>query len=135
MRWSSTPSTYMWLDGIAMMCPPKNVCSASADAWTLMLRVSKPTSPRSSTSKVILPKCMYSSFLSSVILLPLIAEIVRRSACRGSKSADAPARGVQHLDRRAAGFRRVRELGPGVRAVAVQVQRAAGDHDPAVTHA
>ncbi len=43
---------------IAMMWPPKKVCSASSDAWTLMLRVSRPTSPRSSTSKVILPKCM-----------------------------------------------------------------------------
>jgi cell migration-inducing and hyaluronan-binding protein len=31
---------------------------ASADAWILMLRLNMPTSPRSSTSKVILPKCM-----------------------------------------------------------------------------
>ena len=43
---------------IAMMWPPKEVSSASCDAWTLMLRVNRPTSPRSSTSKVILPKCM-----------------------------------------------------------------------------
>ena len=49
--------------------------------------------------------------------------------------ADAPARGVEHFDRRAAGFRRVRELGPGVGAIAVQVQRSARDHDAAVTHA
>jgi hypothetical protein len=29
-----------------------------SEAWILMLRVSRPTSPRSSTSKVTLPKCM-----------------------------------------------------------------------------
>ncbi len=58
MRVSSTPETYILLEGIAMMCPPKKDCSASAEAWILILRVSKPTSPRSSTSKVILPKCM-----------------------------------------------------------------------------
>ena len=72
-----------------MMWPPKNVCSASSEAWILMLRVSMPTSPRSSTLKVILPKCMKSSFLSSVMLLPLMAAMVRRSACRGSKSVEA----------------------------------------------
>ena len=58
MRLSSTPSTNILLATIAMMCPPKKDCSASADAWILILRVSMPTSPRSSTSKVILPKCM-----------------------------------------------------------------------------
>ena len=72
-----------------------------------------------------------------------MAEMVRRSACRGSKSVEArtisspdpPVRGVQHFDRVAAGLGRLGQLGPGVRAVAVQVQRAARDHDPAVAHA
>ena len=38
------PDTYMWLDGMAMMWPPKKVCSASAEACTLMLRVEASTS-------------------------------------------------------------------------------------------
>src|SRR6187431_1185394 len=36
-----------------------------------------------------LPKCRYSSFLSRVMVLPLMSVMVRRSACRGSKSVDA----------------------------------------------
>jgi hypothetical protein len=49
--------------------------------------------------------------------------------------ADAPARGVQHLDRRAACSRGVGQLRPGVGSIAVQVQCAARDHDAAITHA
>ncbi len=46
----------------------------------------------------------------------------------------APAGGVEDLDPRAAGFGGAGELGPGVLAVAVQAQRAAHEHDPAVAH-
>ena len=46
-----------------------------------------------------------------------------------------PFSGVQHLDRGAAGFGGLRQLGPGVRPVTVQVQGAAREHDAAVTHA
>ena len=49
--------------------------------------------------------------------------------------ADLPALGIQHLDRGGAGVGRGGQLGPGVGAVAVQVQRAAREHDAAVTHA
>src|SRR6185503_17022714 len=48
---------------------------------------------------------------------------------------DAPTCSVQYFDRRAAGFCGVAELGPSVGPIAVQVQCAARDHDPAVTHA
>ena len=69
-----------------------------------------------------------------------MAVTVRRSACLGSKSVEArtissPLRqplGIQDFDPGAAGLGRLRELGPGVRAVAVQVQCAAQHHDPAV---
>ena len=48
--------------------------------------------------------------------------------------AGAPAGGVEHLDRGGAGVGRGGQLGPGVVAVAVQVQRAAHQHDAAVAH-
>src|SRR6185503_14057852 len=48
--------------------------------------------------------------------------------------AHPPARGVQDLDRGAAGVRRAGQLGPGVQPpLTVQVQGAAHDRDPAVT--
>jgi hypothetical protein len=76
-----------------------------------------------------------------VIVLPLIAAMVRRSACLGSKSVDArndlvvdaPARRVEDLDGGAAGVGGVGQLAPGVLPITVQAQRAAHDHDPAVT--
>ena len=48
---------------------------------------------------------------------------------------DPPLSGIQNFDRVAAGLRRAGQLGPGVRPVAVQVQRSARDHDPAIPHA
>ena len=69
--------------------------------------------------------------------------MVRCSACRGSKSVDArtissptrqPAASRTSIEV-AACFGRARQLGPGVGPIAVQVQRSARDHDPAVTHA
>src|SRR6185503_11232453 len=48
---------------------------------------------------------------------------------------DAPTCSVQYFDRRAAGFCGVAELGRSVGPIAVQVQCAARDHEPAVTHA
>ena len=72
-----------------------------------------------------------------------MAVMVRRSACRGSKSVDA--RTISSPTRQPAAFRTwievapalavLRQLGPGVLPVAVQVQGSARDHDPAVTHA
>ncbi len=49
--------------------------------------------------------------------------------------AHPPLRGVQDLDRCAACFSGAGELGPGVGAIAVQVQGSARDHDPAIPHA
>ena len=76
-------------------------------------------------------------------MLPLMAAMVRRSACRGSKSVDA--RTISSPACHCAAFSTSievlpafggpGELGPGVRPVAVQVQRAAREHDAAVTHA
>src|SRR5690606_9456268 len=48
---------------------------------------------------------------------------------------DSPAGGIQDLDSRAACLGRLGQLRPGVGPIAVQVQRAAGDHDAAVAHA
>ena len=48
--------------------------------------------------------------------------------------AFAPAGGIQDFDLGAAGLGCRRELGPAVRAVAVQVQRPEQHHDPAVPH-
>jgi hypothetical protein len=83
---------------------------------------------------------MYSSLLSSVIVFPLMAEMVRRSACprieiRGREDnlvADPPTRGVQDFYRVAACCGRICQLGPGVGPVTVQVQGSAHEHDPAV---
>ncbi len=49
--------------------------------------------------------------------------------------ADFPALGIEHLDRGGAGVGRRGQLGPGVGAITVQVERAARDHDAAVAHA
>src|SRR4029453_13693843 len=46
--------------------------------------------------------------------------------------ADPPTRGVQDLYRIAACFRCLRQLGPGVLPITVQVQGSAHEHDPAV---
>ena len=48
---------------------------------------------------------------------------------------DFPLFGVHHLDRRGASLSSLRQLGPGVGARTVQVQRAARQHDAAITHA
>ena len=49
--------------------------------------------------------------------------------------AHPPLSGVEHFNRVAACLGGLRELGPGVGAVAVQVEGAAGEHDAAVAHA
>jgi hypothetical protein len=38
-----------------MMCPPKYEVAASSEAWMRIFRDKQPTSPRSSTPKVISP--------------------------------------------------------------------------------
>jgi hypothetical protein len=85
---------------------------------------------------------MNSSGLSSVIVLPRIAAIVRSSACRGSKSVEAstilsPRRQPLASSTAISALRAstvAGELGPGVLAVAMQVERAAGEQDAAVAH-
>ena len=84
---------------------------------------------------------MKSSFLSSVIVFPLMAEMVRRSACLGSKSVDA--RTISSPTRQPAAFRTCIEVLPASAVLAslvqvfcpitVQVQGSAHEHDPAVT--
>src|SRR4029077_10535821 len=52
--------------------------------------------------------------------------------CEDNLVADAPARGVQNLDRGRACVGRAGQLGPGVGPVTVQVQGSAHEHDAAV---
>ncbi len=63
---------------------------------------------------------MKSSFLSSVIVFPLMAEMVRRSACLGSKSVDA--RTISSPTRQPAAFRTSIELLPASAVLASLVQ-------------
>ena len=128
---------------IAMMWPPKKDCSASSDAWTLMLRVRQ------------------ADFAALVDVEGDLAEVhvVKRLVERERVAADGgdgaplglarievgggeddlvthpPARGIEHLDRGGAGLGRAGQLAPGIGAVAVQVERAAQQHDAAVAHA
>src|SRR5690606_5728059 len=62
--------------------------------------------------------------------------LARIEVCRGKDDlvANLPLGSIQYLDGAAAGLGRSGELGPGVAAVAVQVQGATGDHDASVTH-
>ena len=64
---------------------------------------------------------------------PLCLPGIEIRGCEDDLVADAPARGVQDLDRGGAGVGRAGQLGPGVGPVTVKVQGSAHEHDPAVT--
>ena len=114
MRFSSTPETNILLAAIAMMCPPKKDCSASADAW--MLDVARQQADFAALIDA-------EGDLAEVHVVQLPVERDRVAADGGNGAplglprievrrgeddlvADAPAGGVQHLDRGAAGARR-----------------------------
>ena len=143
MRLSSTPSTYILLVTIAMTWPPRKDCSASAEAWTLMLRVSM---------------AHFAAFihvegdLAEVHVVQLLVQRDRVAADGGNGAtlglpgieigggennlvARAPLGGVQDLDRGGACIGRGGQLGPGVGPRSVEVQGSARKHDAAVTHA
>ena len=124
-----------------MMWPPKNVCSASAEAWT---------------TDIARQHADFAAFihvegdLAEVHVVELLVERDRVSAdgrnvapfclpgieirgCENDLVADAPAGSVQDLDRGGAGVRCAGQLRPGIGPVTVKIEGSAHEHDPAVT--
>ena len=143
MRWSSTPSTYMWLDG------HRHDVTAEERLFGVGRRLDLDVARQQSDFAALVH---VEGDLAEVHVLELLVERDLVAADGGNRAplglpgivvrrreddlvAHAPFSSIQDLYRRAACLSRARKLGPGVLPVTVQVQRAARDHDPAVTHA
>ena len=141
MRLSSTPETNILHPAIAMMCPPKSVCvcvgrSLDQDIARQHADFAALIDAEGDLAEVHVVQCLVERDRVATdggdgSLLCLVGIEIRRR--EDDHVAVPPATGIQDFDRGAAGVGGLRQLGPGVRPVTVQVQGSAHEHDPAVT--